>query len=90
MLCVLYYCGSGVIQRCDWQLEAEVDTGRPHDRQLVNAGEGEAVEIEDVVAVVYVGDAEVDLEDGTFADGKFAFGADVETVCSRRGGRRRR
>ena len=52
MLCVLYYCGSGVRQRCDWQLEAEVDTGRPHDRQLVNAGEGEAVEVEDVVAVV--------------------------------------
>ena len=64
-------------------LEVEVDACRPHDGELVDAGEGEAVEVEDVVAVVEVGDAEVDFEDGAFAYGEFAFAADVEAVVVR-------
>ena len=65
---------------CGRGLEVEVDACGPHDGELVDAGEGEAVEVEDVVAVVEVGDAEVDFEDGAFAYGEFAFAADVEAV----------
>ena len=37
---------------CGRGLEVEVDACGPHDGELVDAGEGEAVEVEDVVAVV--------------------------------------
>lgn len=70
-------CGIGVDA---YALEAEGETSRPHEGELVDSGEGEAVEIEDVVAVVDIGHTGVDFKDGAFADREFAFDAEVETV----------
>lgn len=42
--------------------ESEIQAGGPHDGELVDTLEGEAVEIEDVLAVVKVGDAHVDFK----------------------------
>ena len=50
---------------------------------MVNTGESETVEVEDIVAVVKVGNAEIDFEDGAFANGEFALAADVESVVCR-------
>ena len=70
-------CGIGVDA---YALEAEGETSRPHEGELVDAGEGETVEIEDVVAVVDVGHTGVDFKDGAFTDREFTFDAEVETV----------
>ena len=47
---------------------------------MVDALEGGAVEIEDVLAAVDVGGAQRKLEDGACAEGEFAFDAKVESV----------
>ena len=49
---------------------------------MVDPLESETVEIEDVVSVVYVGDAGVEFKNGAFANREFTFNANVESVVA--------
>ena len=61
-------------------LEGHRGTGANQYRQLVDALEGDAVEVEDVLAAIEVGGREGELEDGAGAEGEFAFHADIEAM----------
>ena len=45
-------------------LEGQCGAGADEDGQLVDALEGDAVEVEDILAAVEVGGREVELQDG--------------------------
>ena len=60
--------------------ESKVDAGAQHDGQLVDPFERYAVEIEDVVAVVDIGHAHVEVQDAAASDGEAALHAQVHAV----------
>ena len=61
-------------------LKDEFDTEGGEDGELVDTLERHAVEIEEVVAVVEIGNTCREFEHGTLADGNLALGTDVEAV----------
>ena len=67
----------------DSRLECERDTKTGQDWQLVDAVEGGSVEIENILAAIYVGDTQVEFQYRAFAKGEFAFHTEVKAVVVR-------
>ena len=71
-----YFCNIDALE-CEGQAEAG------EDGQLVDTLEGGAVEVEDVLPAVDVGDAEVEFQDRPLAQREFAFHTQVKTMVVR-------
>lgn len=61
-------------------LEGEVGTDAYEERQLIDSLECDTVEIEDVVSVVGISDAEVEVEDAARTEGELALHSQVESM----------